>query len=66
MPAPLLAVLGIILIGVGIWGLFSGKVVAGSRGLRSNFHTREDSPLLFYSFVFLYLAVGSFALSRMF
>lgn len=58
MPKPLLALLGIILIGIGAWGLVSGKVVAGSRGLRSNFYTRKDSPLLYYSFITIYFAVG--------
>ena len=65
MPIPLLALLGVILIGIGVWGLVSGKVVAGSRGLSANFYTRKDSPLLYYGFIFIYLTVGSLALSRM-
>lgn len=60
----MLAVLGVILIGAGVLGLVSGKVVAGSRGLRSNFYTRKGNPFLYYSFIFIYLAVGFLVLSR--
>lgn len=66
MSKPLLALIGIVLIGIGVLGLFSGKVVAGSRGLRSNFYSREGSPLLYYSFIFIYVSVGFLALSRIF
>ncbi|PSF07042.1 hypothetical protein C7H09_10770 [Marinobacter fuscus] len=65
MPKPLLMLLGIISIGVGVWGLVSGKVIAGSRGLRSNFYTRQDNPRLYYSFIFIYFAVGFFIVSQM-
>ncbi|MBK1874462.1 hypothetical protein FE848_14650 [Marinobacter sp. 1-3A] len=64
MPKPLLMLLGIISIGVGVWGLVSGKVIAGSRGLQSNFYTKQDSPLLYYSFIFIYFAVGFLVLSQ--
>lgn len=65
MSKSLLALIGVILIGVGLWGLISGKVVAGSRGLSSNFYTKKDSPFLYYSFVFIYLSIGFFILSRL-
>lgn len=65
MSKSLLALIGVILIGVGLWGLISGKVIAGARGLSSNFYTKKDSPFLYYGFVFIYLSVGFFILTRL-
>ena len=65
MSKSLLTLLGIILIAIGSWGLVSGKVVAGSRGFRSNYYTKKDSPFLYYSFVFIYISIGFFILNRM-
>lgn len=65
MSESLLTLLGVVLIGVGLWGLVSGKVVAGSRGFKSNYYSRKDSPLLFYSFVFIYISIGFFIFNRM-
>lgn len=64
MPMSLLSLLGVILVGVGVWGLISGKVVAGSRVLQSSFYTKKDTPLLYYSFIFVYLAIGFLIFSR--
>jgi len=41
-----------------IWGLISGKVMAGSRGLRPHYYSRKDSPVLFYLFVVIYLGIA--------
>ncbi len=55
------AILGLVLIGVGAWGLITGEVMAGSRGFKANMYSRQDNPALFYLFVSMYLAVGIFA-----
>lgn len=52
--------LGLILIFMGIWGLLTGKVMAGSRGLKSNYYTKFDSPVLYYIFIIFYLCIGTF------
>lgn len=66
VPTMLLALIGIVLVGVGIWGLFAGKIVAGSKGLQPNFYFRKDNPFLYYSFIFVYLAVGFFIVISVF
>ena len=62
MSPQLLIVLGVILLGMAVWALLTGKVVAGSRGLRPNYYTRRDNPVPYYCFVVVYLAIGSFVL----
>jgi hypothetical protein len=62
MPTPLLVLIGCVLLTIGVWGLVAGKIVAGSRGLRPNYHHRRDNPFLYYSFVSFYLLVGAFVL----
>jgi hypothetical protein len=47
---------------VAVWGLISGKIIAGSRGLSSNYYYKDESPKRFYSFVFIYLTIGVFIL----
>ncbi|MBW7833299.1 MAG: hypothetical protein H3C29_08790 [Simplicispira suum] len=54
------AILGLVLIAVGAWGLLTGKVMAGSRGFKANTYTREDNPVLFYLFVAMYVLAGVF------
>lgn len=56
----LFLILGLILICVALWGLLTGKVIAGSRGFKSNYYTRADNPLLYYIFIVFYICVGVF------
>jgi hypothetical protein len=62
MSSKLLILFGIINIIVAVWGLISGKIIAGSRGLSSNYYYKDESPKRFYSFVFIYLTIGVFIL----
>ena len=62
MPAQLLTLLGVIIIAVALWGLLSGKILAGVRGLRRNYYYRNDNLFSFYGFVLIYLSIGSFIL----
>lgn len=62
MPSILLSALGAIVIAMAIWGLMSGRVVAGARGLRPNYYTRQHHPALYYGFIFVYLLIGTFVL----
>ena len=43
MSPVLVKILSLIIIGMGIWGLISGKIMAGSRGLQPNYYTRSLS-----------------------
>ena len=61
-PAQLLTLLGVIIIAVALWGLLSGKILAGVRGLRRNYYYRNDNLFSFYGFVLIYLSIGSFIL----
>ena len=54
------AILGLVIVAIGVWGLIRGEVMAGSRGFKANTYTRKDQPVLFYLFVALYLAAGVF------
>lgn len=58
----LLELLGGILVIVALWGLFTGRIIAGSKGLQSNYYARDESPFLFYCFVVLYFLIGVFIL----
>lgn len=51
-------ILGAILVAVALWSLFSGKVVAGSRGVRANYYRRREAPVLYYLFISLYFFIG--------
>ena len=57
-----LTLVGIIIIAVAVWGLLRGRIIAGSRGLRSNYYYKNDNPFSFYGFVLIYLSIGSFIL----
>lgn len=56
----LLKTIGFVLIGMSLLGLVSGKVIAGSKGLRSNYYVRKEQPGLYYLFITIYLAIGLF------
>lgn len=62
MPPRLLTIIGVFIVAVAIWGLLSGKVIAGARGLKNNYYYRDDNPFSFYGFILIYLSMGSFIL----
>ncbi|NLY12191.1 MAG: hypothetical protein GXZ10_01070 [Gammaproteobacteria bacterium] len=62
MPPLLLTLLGVIIITVAVWGLLRGRILAGARGLRSQYYYKHDNPFSFYGFVLIYLSIGSFML----
>ncbi len=62
MPTTILLLLGTIILIVAFFGIISGKVIAGSRGLHPNYYSKRDNPLFYYSFLGVYLLVGSFIL----
>ncbi|MCK9534780.1 MAG: septum site-determining protein MinC [Pseudomonas sp.] len=57
-----MTLLGVIIIAVAVWGLLRGRILAGARGLRSNYYYKNDNPFSFYGFVLIYLSIGSFIL----
>ena len=60
MTATLLLLMGIFILAMAVLGIATGKVVAGSKGLKANHYHREDGPLLYWGFVAVYLLTGSF------
>lgn len=62
MPSQLLTLIALVIIAMAVWGLITGKVVAGSRGFRANYYTRQDSPVLYGLFICVYFIIGLFIL----
>lgn len=62
MSSLVLSVLGTAIVAMAVWGLISGKVISGARGLHANYYHRSESPLLYYGFILVYLAIGTFCL----
>lgn len=62
MLPPLMTLFGVITLAIAIRGLWRGKIIAGTRGLRSNFYYKNDNPWCFYGFILIYLSIGSFLL----
>ena len=62
MSSLLLGVLGVTIVVMAVSGLITGKVIAGARGLQANYYYRKENPFLYYSFIFVYLAIASFIL----
>lgn len=62
MPPTLLMLLSLLCIGMGIHGLYTGKVRAGSKGFKSHFYVKESQPMQFYFFVLFYISTGLFIL----
>ena len=60
MTATLLLLMGIFILAMAVLGIATGKVVAGSKGLKANHCYREGGPLLYWGFVVIYLLIGSF------
>ncbi len=54
----LLKIISLIIIGMATWGLISGKVMAGSRGLQPNYYTKQDNPFSYYCFICIYFFIG--------
>ncbi len=54
----ILKIIGVLVILSALWGLKTGKIMVGSRGLKANYYSKEAEPFLFYSFVFVYLVIG--------
>lgn len=65
MPNSLVTLIAIMLIANYTYALITGKVVAGSKGLRTNFYKRHESPFAFYSFIVLYAAIALFLQGQM-
>lgn len=64
MPAPLLVIIGFILLIMGIWGMVTGKIIAGSRGIHANYYHKSENPFFYYTFVFIYLFIGALVLYK--
>lgn len=60
MPTPVLLLAGIFVLAMAGLGLVRGKVAAGACGLKTNYCHRAEQPLLYWGFVFIYLAIGLF------
>lgn len=58
----LLKIFGLLLLLMGGWGLLTGRVMAGSRGLRPNYYTRNENPILYSLFIAMYVLAGLFVL----
>ena len=63
MNSSLFIILGIVLIGISAAALITGKVMAGSRGLKPNYYSRTDNPGMYYTFVVLYFCIGLFVIT---
>lgn len=66
MPAPFLAMGGLVVLMVAVHALVTGKAMAGSRGFKAHCYHREDPPLLYCFFLTFYLLAGSLALYQSF
>ena len=64
MQSLLLIILGAILILIGGIGLLTGNALAGSIGIKSNYYNRNENPILFYTFVFIYIGIGAFVIMK--
>ena len=60
MPESLVVIGGMVVLTLAALGLFTGKVMAGSRGLQASCYHRRDAPFLYYGVVFVYLSFGVF------
>lgn len=65
MPVQLQFIIGVVLIGVVVFSLLSGKIIAGSRGLSANYYYRKDNPVLFYFFVVVYASISAFIFAHL-
>lgn len=62
MPTPVVVIAGMAAWAMVVWALVSGKVMAGSRGLKTHYYDRQDQPLPYCGFVIVYFCVGTFLL----
>lgn len=58
----ILKVIGCLSLALAIYGLVSGKVVAGSRGFKTNYYYKGEQPGLYYFFIVFWFAVGGVVL----
>lgn len=56
-------ILGLILIIIGVLGLFTGKVLAGARGLKPNYYSKHENPKLHFIFIAFYILIGGFVVA---
>ena len=64
MQSLLLISLGAILILIGGIGLLTGNVLAGAIGIKSNYYNRNENPILFYTFVSIYIGIGALVIMK--
>ncbi len=64
MSPAILKIIGVIVIIIGFWGILSGRVMAGSRGLQPNYYDRNENPVLFYFFICIYIGIGLLVLLK--
>ncbi|MDY0248575.1 MAG: hypothetical protein RBR45_00815 [Pseudomonas sp.] len=62
MSPRILTIVGVVAITLALWGMLRGRIIAGSRGFKSNYYHRDDNPFCFYGFVLIYFSIGSFIL----
>lgn len=55
----MLKIIGFIILTIAAFGIFSGKIMAGSRGLRAHYYSRVDHPFLYYCFIIIYTLIGA-------
>ncbi|HSH49038.1 MAG TPA: hypothetical protein VK991_10675 [Halomonas sp.] len=60
MPIPLLLIVGAALLLAAASALLTGKVIAGSKGLKANYYSRDGEPGLYYLFLTVYVLIGVF------
>lgn len=58
MPKEMVFILGIVIVLAIISGLVTGKIIAGSRGLKANYYSRKENPFLYYAFIFIYSVIA--------
>lgn len=51
-------ILSSIFIALGVFGLLTGKVMVGNRGITKRYWKREENPKLFYFYVVFYFLFG--------
>lgn len=64
MNLSLFTILGAVLIFIGVLGLLTGKVMAGSKGLKTNYYSRAENPVLYYAFTFVYIVIGTIVITK--
>ena len=58
MPSPFLVIAGLAILMMVLYALVSGKIMAGSRGFKTQYYYRDEQPFLYYVFLMIYLLAG--------